>query len=529
MSVISLPTETLVEIFQYFQDDNHSLFSCLKVNRLFARNSVSILWKFPFKRFKNVKSHKSVVRALLSSMDDTEKHERLGNISNDLLNDLPKAIFDYTTFIAELDVANLSESVTEWYLGTRQKDKRVDWQHANIQKAVTELCRTVLISSNCLISLKLSAQTSFVVLPHFANFLYDRPLNLKNLEILRIEKHMSGKLENALEIFPLLTRHCQHLSLLSVMFDFNYPSMIDQVASIIKNQLYLQTVLIKNMETGWAPLVSALSTQHKSLRRIEFHSCDLDELPVKDISSFNNLNTLVFINSSKNRSSSQLWTPLMNANIKIEKLFFSFDITIGFELEISPIIQKAGKYLLDLVLPENCEPQIFNYVRFSCPNLQKLSVILDKLDGERYRSALGLFANCGNLKELSLNYISDNKQIQYSEHWCQLARILPASLTGINFGIEINANDLSNFFANSSLPKLRKIGFSCGVRYVSNLIPAIISFAEINQCQIEVGIKHRNFDFSDLPQYLSQKAEGRIKPFSNIWFDNYGEYDVAEF
>src|ERR1700722_5228595 len=79
-----LPTDCLIEIFEYLKDDKVSLYACLLVNRHWCESSVKILWNNIW-NFKYTVSHEHQLKvdsAMISTL-----FACLPNESKELLNE----------------------------------------------------------------------------------------------------------------------------------------------------------------------------------------------------------------------------------------------------------------------------------------------------------------------------------------------------------------------------------------------------------------------------------------------------------
>ncbi|CAG8551895.1 6469_t:CDS:2, partial [Diversispora eburnea] len=73
-----LPAEIIAEIFEYFQYDIKSIYSCVKVNRMWCKIAIPVLWRFPTQHkflLSNNKFWSSISRIIISCLsDDSFKH-----------------------------------------------------------------------------------------------------------------------------------------------------------------------------------------------------------------------------------------------------------------------------------------------------------------------------------------------------------------------------------------------------------------------------------------------------------------------
>src|SRR2546421_5369591 len=108
--------EIIDAIFKTLRDDHRTLFNCLRVNRTWARLTVPILWADPFQKCSPNKSQVNLINTYLLFPDMDEKDQLLRNFEKlraSLLQCSPP-LFDYATFIKEIDVAKIDKAIRNW-------------------------------------------------------------------------------------------------------------------------------------------------------------------------------------------------------------------------------------------------------------------------------------------------------------------------------------------------------------------------------------------------------------------------------
>ncbi|CAG8476855.1 1655_t:CDS:2 [Diversispora eburnea] len=112
MTIQLSPSECIRNIILYLEDDRKSLYSCLRVNRFWCRNSVPILWKRPFEKRITKKGGK-IIQTYLSSLNDQEKTILIENEIN--ISTLNRPLFDYAVFLENLKYRYYIGAVIYWY------------------------------------------------------------------------------------------------------------------------------------------------------------------------------------------------------------------------------------------------------------------------------------------------------------------------------------------------------------------------------------------------------------------------------
>jgi hypothetical protein len=103
---IILPTDCLLEIFKYFQDDLRTLHSCLLVDKNWCISTVRLIWKQPFLN----KSSPIIIDVYLSCLTLHEKKNLIKNGVN-LSNITKPATFHYANFLRHLNMENFYAAV----------------------------------------------------------------------------------------------------------------------------------------------------------------------------------------------------------------------------------------------------------------------------------------------------------------------------------------------------------------------------------------------------------------------------------
>ncbi|RIA90000.1 hypothetical protein C1645_823970 [Glomus cerebriforme] len=111
----NIPNEIYQDIFKYIdENDLKTFYSSMTVNKIWCLNIIPYLWKNPFKLLSN--SYK--ILTLLFSYLDNERRDYL------LIRDekFENLLFDYPSFIKQLDLANLYAIIEQWIY--ENKDNR---------------------------------------------------------------------------------------------------------------------------------------------------------------------------------------------------------------------------------------------------------------------------------------------------------------------------------------------------------------------------------------------------------------------
>ncbi|KAF0506044.1 f-box domain-containing protein [Gigaspora margarita] len=108
--MIKIPNECLIEIFNNFQEDYITLFSCLLVSRQWCRIIVPILWSRPTDDFGD----KRIIRIYLFALN-VEEQALLIPFNIILPKNYPKPLFEYSTYTTSIGFY-LTEGIENWLI-----------------------------------------------------------------------------------------------------------------------------------------------------------------------------------------------------------------------------------------------------------------------------------------------------------------------------------------------------------------------------------------------------------------------------
>ncbi|CAG8564697.1 17499_t:CDS:1 [Cetraspora pellucida] len=110
-----LSPECLQYILTYLEDDNHTLHSCLLVNRFWCHNTVKILWSQPWRSYDITQASATSATKLIQTYVNclSDKVVLLKNGINYQVSSTPQA-YDYASFLRALDYDGMYWSISQW-------------------------------------------------------------------------------------------------------------------------------------------------------------------------------------------------------------------------------------------------------------------------------------------------------------------------------------------------------------------------------------------------------------------------------
>src|SRR6266542_384474 len=97
LKMSKLPADCINEIFEYLEDDDDSLYSCLLVNRFWCKISVRILWR-------NIRNYNTLINCLPSESKEILYKNEI-NFST-----LKPPTFNYASFCKSLSVYEVNHN-----------------------------------------------------------------------------------------------------------------------------------------------------------------------------------------------------------------------------------------------------------------------------------------------------------------------------------------------------------------------------------------------------------------------------------
>src|SRR5436190_17182073 len=195
-----LPVDCLNEIFEYLEEDEATLCSCLLVNRLWCEISVRILWR-------SIRNYSTLIACLPN--ESKEILYKDGIITSTSTSNPP--MFNYATFCKVLSISHVDYGIRQLLKNqppdSSQNSKEV--LNDNVYKVVTREVLKLLMSQTSL--KKVTSSCLPLNFPKFTSFPGAKDC-LKNLSELCCNSDICP------EFFYQLSQICHNLQSLSIMF-----------------------------------------------------------------------------------------------------------------------------------------------------------------------------------------------------------------------------------------------------------------------------------------------------------------------
>ncbi|GET02033.1 hypothetical protein GLOIN_2v1779349 [Rhizophagus clarus] len=318
----SLSNELPIEVFEKIFNNINSkgkeyiltLHSCLFVSKDWSLSTMKLLYSNPFYYFKELKDINKIIDTLLLCLNKSELemlfehgiiNSNFKNINN---NNNTTTYYNYPKYLKSLYYRGFLSIIHSW-IKTRNLDSNSDNYYNDSTSTQFEMVVRVLLN----LIFRESKQLEKLHIGS-TNLIWDKK-ELSYSIYLTVDCPMNNFL-------PLLSKQCRNLTKICVMMDLHRKSCythspppadisdIKNICTLISSQRNLQhfqTMFFSNTSL----LISALSTQHESLRSLDFYWVDFkDCTSLIELAHFNQLEVVKFRNCFNLKR--EICEPLLN-------------------------------------------------------------------------------------------------------------------------------------------------------------------------------------------------------------------------
>jgi hypothetical protein len=526
--------EITSDIIQYFQNDFSTLHSCILVNRLWCRLAIPLLWEDPFS-LRYPKNYRYIEVYLHNLNDDDKTLLNEHGISNDLF--YSNILFDYPSFIKQLDTHKISDSIEKWIATIRISNYSTQ---INYKKLIYRLLFRIFIENEVDVhTFKVTtiSQKDYEYFDDTTELVIQNPDFIYNIRNLTLDSHMANK--NTLsKLMIFLYSNCD--SILSLCFTFpsfcNRTSTEKYLSRIIDSQQNLKKITISF--SGNLPLYHSLlsfknSNCTNTLRTVIFYYIHFKNVVVFN-EVFEQLNVLESIHIICCSLDSNFVQQLINLTqpFKLKTLFLNESL-----IEPQLFLQTFGEYLENFGFEiELTQEELELYIKYCSSRIKYLNFC--GLDSQNIYKTFRLVENF----EQSLNYltIETYDYTRGSIVLQNLGQILPSKLEYLSLALGINTNDFEIFLKNSHNTFIKKLLIKNIIKYGKreklgkiNVLPYIKKYI-----MKEKRTKYFAFFDYSYPQLYSKdddlaSLKDEVKEFTlhNIIVQNYHDlnFEVCEF
>nr|CAG8473529.1 6736_t:CDS:2 [Entrophospora candida] len=485
----------LLEIFKYIEDDKHSLYDCLLVNKGWFQLVVPLLWKRPFVLLKKSNNNyfdeclnitcnnnldienteninrSSLIDTYIACSSDDFKSQLFDKFGICLSEQLKNPILNYSTYLKDLDLAELESSIICW-LSLSDYCYNVYDVHRELLSFITsEICKMLFVNSNGLRSFSLGSwneETSTI--PNLSSL--SSPLlvfrNLKTLEIKGdfdyLNEHDTANLTKILEL--LINNSTKNVEYINIDITGDYEnSQTEKLRKLIESQRslnYFRYSRTNCPEAFSEEYINSCSTQSKSLKKLVFDSVPLSDDSILPLIKCNNLDLLQFNSCYQKKNNT-------NNLMKINKLKF---LNSHLDGVITTILYLVNCNLSELTL-ENSTKAHLEVINRHCANLNYLA--LSTTTNTLISSSILLSTT--NLKHLVLNLKNYSTKMT-EQDLNQLGKNLPISLNTLHLNSVFGYDELEYLLLEEGEIRRKSHNNNNNQNYYDNYLKVVMNYAK---------------------------------------------------
>jgi hypothetical protein len=383
-----LPIECLDEIFEYLEEDNLTLHSCLLVNRLWCKIVVRILWRniFDFKSFyqeHSLRVASSILSTLIACLPNESKellHKNEISIPTPTSN---PPLFNYPEFCKVLPVNEITRIV---YKVLKNRNGLV----------ANEIIKMI---TNQSLSLKKFTCYYYYYYQQRDPFFPYVP-EARDLLELCCSSNLSSY------FFSQLSKICHNLQSISISFDNDVSNELKELKELISLQNNLKNLTLSACRKySWASIIPAIIKHSQTITKLRLYGID-DNLPFSFVSLFTNLQEFIF--SFVDGVDFKDFKELQYANFsKLEILKIPFECPKPEY--VMKFLENNGKNLKYFYTDENNKVLNLSIVSF-CPKIRSLFI---KFSKDEIDTLKNIFISCKDLESI---------KIWYEQHYSALSK-----------------------------------------------------------------------------------------------------------
>lgn len=541
----TLPSDVLLEIFKYIEDDKHSLYDCLLVNRDWFQLVVPLLWKRPFVLLK--KSNKeednsnnyyfneylnitcnnnvdienttyntedinrsSLIDTYIACSSDDFKSQLFDKFGIYLSDQLKKPILNYSTYLRDLDLAELVSSIICWLKLNDYYYNIYDVYWELLSFITSEICKLLFVNSNGLWSFSLGSwneETSTI--PNLSSLSSPLPVfrNLKALEIRGdfddLNEDDTANLTKILEL--LINNSTKNIEYINIDTNGDENSQTEKLRKLIESQRSLNYFRYSRTNCPEAlseEYINSCSTQSKSLKKLVFDSVPLSEDSILPLIKCSNLDLLQFnscyqknkrgeVNVNENDNDEITSCHLQNNTnnlMKINKLKF---LNSHLDSVVTTILYLVNCNLSELTL-ENSTKAHLEVINRHCANLNYLALSTTK----NTLVSSSILLSTTNLKHLVLNLKNCSTKMT-EQDLNQLGKNLPISLNTLHLNSAFGYDELE-YLLKDFHPNIKSLIIT--IDHVSNI--TLVDERLLGESEIRIKSHNNNNNQNYYDNYL---------------------------
>ncbi|GBB92413.1 hypothetical protein RclHR1_00200046 [Rhizophagus clarus] len=473
--------DCLIKIFETLENDHKSLHSCVLVNKLWCQYAIPKLWKSPWRNGERVSSQVSLIKTYISAFPKESKEILIENgfeSSSIESNKSQRQIFNYMSFLRNLQIYHLESSIRHWLIETLNNKSISEYNKLSEYKSrllIKEFFKFIFTQSPNLYVLNASSTyRNYDLLTDAIENIPQAKTCLSMLTRFKCYKTISIEMK----LYPAISKICHNIKRLHV----GQVEISKDLILLINSQKDLKEIIIEkhfgmklnnnppSLNSKENEICSLNLKKSSSITYLEFKAIYFN---IQLLPKFENLRELkVKANGSGIYSKEQL-EPLLNVSLKKLEVFY-WECKHSIYLEIfSKFFLLNGQNLRKitigarLFIDVNNSGLLLNSIAITCLNLQYYEGPIMEDNIIEFRKLLEL---CKNLKILRLCPSREDrkslwvipKQIYFDDLLDVITFVSPRSLTELRLvdTWTISLEPFKNFLLSRKLLEI-PIEFYC--------------------------------------------------------------------
>ncbi|CAJ0847483.1 17652_t:CDS:2 [Entrophospora sp. SA101] len=495
--MLVVPTIDCIEEILKNVNDKASLFSWTMVNSTWCSIAIPLLWSCPFSDLKWPQDHYKghlLIRTYIACLPKDKKQHLIDEGYN-MIDYYGEALFDYPSFLKELNIGNVQCSISQWWNDATDYRLRHKTKVPVLESAIFEM----LFNNNYgLRSLDCRLQTCYNI-PNFSSF-KGIQRSISRLTELRIDCSSNDNEGYMIELIDVIIKNSQNIHVLVItppplpQQQYETDVLSSKLQTLIESQNNLEAIYTTLPYSGIfdpirsASIFSALISQTDSITELDLRKMFIDWNSLEILAKCYNLKSLTLVNCHQEKDINN---------------FFPLS-----EITATSIIMMARQNLKELVI-DFVTPELSEFIRQQqIPNLDSLSIRTFRIN------ELQQWLKQSKLVHLALSDVSNNSELFSLTNSYQLGKLLPETLNHLQIECRYNIapESLTILLENSNCRNLQILSLDVEI-FNDTLLEVVADYSRENG-RILKELRIANDTLLEYDEKLRRKLSNVI-PFIN--------------
>src|SRR6266542_1318574 len=274
-----LPTDCIIEIFEYLEDDKATLHSCILVNRHWCEASVGILWRNVWRFASDSEKSLQIVDTLIACLPNESKDLLFKNEIFIEISDWKPPLFNYASFCKILSIYAINVMIYHALESHFITSLNLNYNKYLVFQEVLKMFMKQIPSLKSLdynLEFPETIQLPFTYFPGASDCLVD-------LTVFSCDSNLYS------EVFYQLSQICHNIQTLTIVFESFVSNGLEDLISLQKNLKHVKLITNENEdENCWTKIIPSLNKFSLTITRLEirgYYNC----LSLSFLNTFSNL------------------------------------------------------------------------------------------------------------------------------------------------------------------------------------------------------------------------------------------------